>query len=140
MTVLSRSVMGCCPSTKRGPLRSVRFEGREIGGADAEEMRACGARRSRWCSRSRLTSLKPRHEDRPPDHRTPALYPYDITKKYARELALSLLSSVGIPSPSGARPVPAEMSGGMPRGYDLAIAFACGPKLLLADEPTTAST
>ena len=63
----------------------------------------------------------------------------DITKEHARETALTLLSSVGIPEPERRlKQYPHEMSGGMRQRVMIAIAIACGPKLLFADEPTTA--
>ena len=63
----------------------------------------------------------------------------DITKDYATELALALLQSVGIPEAERRlNEYPHQMSGGMRQRVVIAIAIACGPKLLFADEPTTA--
>src|SRR5699024_4813400 len=63
----------------------------------------------------------------------------DIGKRDARETALQLLRSVGIPEPERRlRQYAHELSGGMRQRVMIAIAIACGPKLLFADEPTTA--
>ncbi|HSD12374.1 MAG TPA: ABC transporter ATP-binding protein, partial [Patescibacteria group bacterium] len=63
----------------------------------------------------------------------------DITKDYSKELALALLQSVGIPEAERRlKEYPHQMSGGMRQRVVIAVAIACGPKLLFADEPTTA--
>ena len=86
-----------------------------------------------------MTSLSPVHTIGQPDQLTPPACSASLSQQEARELVVELLSLVGIPRPETAIDAyPFQLSGGMRQRALIALALSCDPRLLIADEPTTA--
>jgi len=137
-TVLSRSIMGLLPKGGVERSGSIQFEGRELINATNDELRQLWGSQMAMVFQDPMTSLNPVMKIG--NQITEGLlFHLDIDKKYARELAVALLQSVGIPeAPRRLNEYPHQLSGGMRQRVMIALAIACGPKLLFADEPTTA--
>jgi oligopeptide/dipeptide ABC transporter ATP-binding protein len=137
-TILSRSVMGLLPARNVERSGRVTFEGQEIGNLPPAAMREVWGTEMAMIFQDPMTSLNPVMKIG--RQITESLtYHLNMSKKDARAVAESLLRSVGIPE--AARRLdeyPHQLSGGMRQRVTIAIALACGPTILFADEPTTA--
>lgn len=117
---------------------SIMFNGREISKLSTKEMRKLNGREIGMIFQDPMTSLNPVFTVEQ-QIRAPLMRHLGLTKEEARVRALQILEVVGIPSPqSRLRQYPHELSGGLRQRVMIAIAMCCNPKLLIADEPTTA--
>lgn len=137
-SVAMLAVMGLLPKTATVTADVLAFEGRDLLGMSAQDRRKIIGKDITMIFQEPMSSLNPCFTVG--FQLSEALRTHtDMDKPARRARVIDLLTLVGIPSPERRmRAFPHQLSGGMSQRVMIAMAIACNPKLLIADEPTTA--
>ncbi|GGL25606.1 dipeptide/oligopeptide/nickel ABC transporter permease/ATP-binding protein [Planomonospora parontospora] len=137
-SMLIRSILGLVPGTGASRGGRVYLDGNDITGLGDEEMRRVLGTRFGSVFQDPMTALNPVRRIGV-QVSEPLRVHLGTGAKAAWARGTELLASVGIPEPARVmRRYPHQLSGGMRQRVTIAMALACGPDVLFADEPTTA--
>ncbi len=137
-SVTALSLMGLIRPPGYHPAGSIRFNGVELLGANEQVLRRIRGNEISMIFQEPMTSLNPVFSIAN-QLREPLRLHQGMTAEQADARSLELLEQMGIPSPEVVlRSFPHQLSGGMRQRVMIAMAIACRPRVMIADEPTTA--